>query len=46
MKDEFPAIGSSLGAELDEPVRRFQDIQIVLDDKETVTVVDDALENR
>ena len=43
--DYFPAVGTGVGANLNQPVGGFQDVEIVFDDDDTVTHVDERLEH-
>src|SRR6476659_1631494 len=43
--DNSTAIGAGFGAELDDPVGRFDHVEIVFDDDYRVAVIDEAVED-
>ena len=43
--DELAAVFAGLGAEVEDPVGAFDDVEVVLDDQQAVAGVDEALED-
>ena len=43
--DDFAAVGAGVGANLDQPVGGFEDVEIVFDDDDAVSVIDERLKD-
>jgi len=44
--DDVPAVGAGVGPDLEDPVRGFEHVEIVLDHDHAVTAVDQGVQNR